>query len=116
MNLRQIITELGLEILTDQRDMEQTQPISGYASDLLSCVMTGAHAGGIWVTLQSHINIVAVAALLELAAVIITENARPEPGTIAKANEQGITLLLTSLPTFEIVGRLWNLGLPSGNL
>ena len=62
-------------------------------------------------TLQSHNNIVAVAALLELSAVIITEGAVPDPDTIARANEEGITLLATNDFTYPVVGKLWELGL-----
>jgi predicted transcriptional regulator len=54
---------------------------------------------------------VAVAALLELSAVIITEGAMPDAGTIEKANQEGIVLLSSELSNFEIVGRLWELGL-----
>ncbi len=71
------------------------KPAGGYASDLLSCVMAGARKNAIWVTLQSHVNIVAVAALLELAAVIITEGVAPDADTLAKAQEEGVVLLGT---------------------
>jgi hypothetical protein len=73
--------------------------------------MAGAKANHLWITLQSHLNIVAVAALLEVAAVIITESAQPDPATIAKANEQGVVLLSTPKPTYEIDGRLWEMGI-----
>ena len=111
MNLKEIIDLLDLETLTDPKDFSTINPTFGYASDLLSCVMAGAQHGGIWVTLQSHINIVAVAALLELSAVIITENSRPDSATISKANAEGITLLLTPKSTFSICGRLWEMGM-----
>ncbi len=111
MTLQDIIETLELQVLTTPKNFSEVTPRSGYASDLLSCVMTGAKHGGLWVTLQAHGNIVAVAALLELAAIIITENARPDPATIAKADEQEVTLLSTALPTFVVVGRLWELGL-----
>lgn len=75
--------------------------------------MAGAPHQGIWVTLQAHANIVAVAALLDQSAVIITEGALPDPATLLKANEEGITLLSTSEPSFAIVGKLWELGLRS---
>jgi hypothetical protein len=114
MTLQDIIEKLDLRVLTEPKDFGQTSPTNGYASDLLSCVMTGAKAGGVWVTLQAHGNIVAVAALLELAAIIITEDAKPDSATVAKANEQGVTLLATSQPSFVVVGRLWELGLRSG--
>ncbi len=87
MTLQEIIKALDLKVLTDPKDFSSITPTCGYASDLLSCVMAGASHQGIWVTLQAHNNIVAVAALLELSAVIITENAQPEAETIAKANQ-----------------------------
>lgn len=114
MNLQEIITKLDLQVLTEPVDFEACQPASGYTSDLLSCVMAGARNKGLWITLQAHGNIVAVAALLELSAIIITEGAVPEQATLDKANEQGINLLSTPLPTFTVVGKLWELGLRAG--
>jgi hypothetical protein len=111
MNLEQIIRDLGLTVLTEPKDFTQMVPSAGYTSDLLSCVMAGAPHQGIWVTLQAHTNIIAVAALLELDAIIITEGAAPDRSTVAKANEEGITLLSTQKPSFFVAGRLWELGL-----
>jgi len=114
MSLQAIITALDLKNLTDPKDFEASQPTSVYASDLLSCVMAGAQAGGVWITLQAHLNIVAVAALLELSAVIITEGAQPDQATLERANQQSVTLLSTPLPTYSVAGRLWELGLRTG--
>jgi hypothetical protein len=111
MNLQQIIDQLNLTILTEPRDFSLILPGGGYTSDLLSCVMAGAKSNCLWITLQAHLNIVAVAALLEVAAIIITEGAKPDSATIAKANEQGIILLSTDKPTFEIDGKLWEMGI-----
>lgn len=111
MNLQQIIENLKLNVLTENNDFSSIVPTSGYASDLLSCVMAGAARGGLWVTLQAHTNIVAVAALLELSAIIITENAAPDEATINKAREEGIVLLSAKESTFYIVGKLWEMGI-----
>jgi hypothetical protein len=111
MSLQQIIEQLELTVLTEPRDFVSIQPAGGYTSDLLSCVMAGAKGNYLWITLQAHLNIVAVAALLEVAAIIITENAQPDPATIAKANEQGVVLLSTPKTTYEIDGRLWEMGI-----
>jgi len=111
LTLQDIIATLELKILTEPKDFQQVTPTSGYASDLLSCVMAGAKGQSVWVTLQAHANVVAVSALLEIGAVIITENAMPEQAVIDKANEQGITLLSTGQPTFYVVGKLWEMGL-----
>jgi hypothetical protein len=110
MNLQQIIDRLNLTVLTGPRDFAEIHPEGGYTSDLLSCVMAGAKSNHLWITLQAHLNIVAVAALLEVAAIIITENAKPDAATISKANEQGIILLSTPKQTFEIDGKLWEMG------
>ena len=109
--LDKIIKELELKVLTETKDFSQITTNSGYTSDLLSCVMAGAPNQGIWVTLQAHNNIIAVAALLDLSAIIITEGALPEPGTIQKANEEEIVLLSTLKSSFYIVGKLWELGI-----
>ena len=111
MNLQQIIDQLNLTVLTQPRDFAAIKAVGGYSSDLLSCVMAGAKKGFIWTTLQAHLNIVAVAALTEVAAVIITENAQPDSTSIAKANQQGVILLSTPQFTYEINGRLWELGI-----
>ncbi|NLF52394.1 MAG: serine kinase [Leptolinea sp.] len=111
MNIQQIINELDLKILTETKEFSSIEPTFGYSSDLLSCVMAGAPKQGIWVTLQAHGNIVAVAALLEITAVIITEGAMPDETTIQKANDEGVTLLSTSCSTFNVIGHLWEMGL-----
>ena len=111
MNLQQIIDQLNLTVLTETREFSNISPTGGYSSDLLSCVMAGARIGYLWTTLQAHLNIVAVAALNEVAAIIITENAQPEAASIAKANQQGVILLSTTQSTYEINGKLWQGGI-----
>jgi hypothetical protein len=115
MTLAQIIEGLNLKVLTAEKDFDAITPMAGYASDMLSHVMACApRDGALWVTLQSHGNIVAVGAVLGLGAIVITEGEKPEQETIAKADEMGITLLATGKPTFEVVGRLWSMGLSCG--
>ena len=116
MTLAQIIAELNLKVLTDSEEFDQIAPTAGYASDMLSRVMACApRDGALWVTLQSHGNIVAVGAVLGLSAIIITEGEVPDRETVAKADEIGITLLSTARPTFEVVGRLWDMGVRCGD-
>ncbi|MCC7359528.1 MAG: hypothetical protein IT317_08635 [Anaerolineales bacterium] len=111
MDLQTIVDDLHLTVLTAPGSLTGVTPSGGYASDLLSCVMAQAAHHSLWVTLQAHGNVVAVAALLDLSAVILAEGAQPEPGLIEKARVEGVTLLATPRPTFEVVGRLWALGL-----
>lgn len=111
MNLQEIITQLNLTVLTHPKPFSSIHPTGGYASDLLSCVIAGAKPGSLWLTIQAHNNIVAVASLNELAAVIITENASPDAAVIEKANEQGVTLLAARENTYQLAGKLWEMGI-----
>lgn len=111
MNLQEIITQLDLTVLTHPKEFSSIHPTGGYASDLLSCVIAGAKPGSLWLTIQAHSNIVAVASLKELAAVIVTENASPEAAVIEKANEQGVTLLAAHENTYQLAGKLWEMGI-----
>ncbi len=111
MKLKKIVDDLNLKVLTPRDDIESVEVISGYCSDLLSCVMTGAEADALWITLMAHGNIVAVAALLDLSAVVITEDAQPEKETLEQAKEKGVILLSTPKDSFHIIGKLWEMGL-----
>jgi hypothetical protein len=114
MRIDDIVQRLHLDIVTSaDLDHEIT---GGYASDLLSCVMAGAKTGNVWVTLQAHPNVVAVASLLELSAVIVTEGVAPDPETIHKAQQVGITLLSTHKDTFTVAGELATLGIRGSRL
>jgi hypothetical protein len=109
MIIQDVIEQLNLSIVTSANLVAQVT--GGYASDLLSCVMASAKAGNVWVTLQAHPNVVAVASLLELSAVIITEGVSPDPETTNKADQEKVTLLATTKDTFTVVGELTALGI-----
>jgi hypothetical protein len=111
MRLEELIHALSLEVQTAPGKLH-TEVTGGYASDLLSCVMARAQVGNVWVTLQAHPNIVAVASLLDLAGIIVTEGMAPDGTTVEKANEEGIPILTTDSTTFTVVGRLFELGVP----
>lgn len=114
MNLKQISDQLKLTLLTQTGVVEDIPVGSAYTSDLLSCVMAGAKPASVWITLQAHMNVIAVATLLEISAVIITENAIPEPAIIQKANEQGVILFSTPETSYTICGQLWEMGVRAG--
>lgn len=109
--LAKIVDELKLEVLSCGEKLDDVTPSGGYSSDLLSCVMAGAAKNDVWVTLQAHSNIVAVAALLDIGAIIITEGAQPDEVTIQKAQDEGVIILSTQLPTYSLIGKLWDMGI-----
>ena len=82
----------------------------GYASDLLSDVMGNSREGDVWITLQKHVNVVAVAQLNGLAAIVLVNGRKPEPDTVAKAEEMGIPIVSTPLQAFEAIGILYSSG------
>ena len=111
MRLEELSRQLSLEVQTAPGKLG-IEVTGGYASDLLSCVMAKAQEGNVWVTLQTHSNIVAVASLHNLAGIIVTEGMALERRTLERANEEGIPILTTELTTFTVVGRLFELGVP----
>jgi len=109
MRLRYIADALGLTVKAGQEGLD-AEVTGGYAADLLSCAMAGANKGNVWVTLQGHLNVVAVASLNELAGVIVTEGKAIAMETASKAEEEGVVLLQTPLSSYQVIGRLWDLG------
>lgn len=111
MTLREIAETLDTEIKTCREALDR-EVTGGYVSDMLSDVLAHAQKGNIWVTLQTHLNIVAVAGMKELAGIIITNGRSPDDTILRKAAEEKILILLTLLPSFEVAGRLYSLGIP----
>ena len=109
MIVREIVEKLCLKAVSGDEALNRTVT-GGYSADLLSCAMARAKTGNVWITLQAHPNIVAVATLLDLPAVIITEGTPVSGDVIAKANEEGIALLCTTWSTFHVVAELARLG------
>lgn len=81
----------------------------GYTSDLLSDVMGHIDEGMLWVTMQTHQNIVAVATLKDVAAVLIVNGASPDEETLEKGKEEDVPLLGTPLSAFEVTGKIYSL-------
>jgi predicted transcriptional regulator len=93
------------------KDQLQEEVTGGYAGDLLSDVIAHSRKGNIWVTIQTHPNIVAVATMKEIVGIILTGGREPDADTVQKAEEEGIPLLVSPLFTFELVGRLYQVGI-----
>jgi hypothetical protein len=110
MNLNDLVKEFGFEVKTGSGHLDRLVT-SGYVSDLLSDVLTHADEGTLWVTLHIHHNIVAVASHKDLAGIVLVQGRQPEQDTIAKAEEEGIPIMVSELSAFELVGRLYKAGI-----
>lgn len=108
MTVQDLVDKLELTVLSGGNGL--SREIDGcYISDLLSDVMGNAEAGNIWITLQTHKNVMAIASLKELSCIILVKGLVPNDETTEQSNEEDIPILQTKLSTFEIAGKVYNL-------
>lgn len=108
MKLKDIVERLELNVLTAKEKLDQ-DVTGGYTSDLLSDVIANSDEGNIWITLQTHQNIIAVAKLKDLSGIIIVNNREPDEETLKKAKEEKVPLMITKETAFETSGKLYML-------
>jgi predicted transcriptional regulator len=108
MQVKDIITILDLKVFGGSQGLDR-EITGGYTSDLLSDVMGHAETGKIWITLQTHKNVIAIASLKDLAAVILIKGNDPDADMLEQAKEEGIPILGSNEEAFEITGKLFNL-------
>lgn len=110
MKLTELIEKLSLRVVTGEGNLD-ADVTRGYCSDMLSDVIGNAEVGGLWITIQKHQNIVAVGVMKSLAGIVLVKDREPEENTIARAREEDLPLLVSSLSSFELAGRLYALGI-----
>jgi predicted transcriptional regulator len=106
MQVKEVAAKLGLKVLAEGREQEVT---GGYASDLLSDVIANAEEGWLWITVQRHLNIVAVAQLKKLAGIVLSRGSEPDAAVLARAEQEGLFILATADDTFTVAGKLYAL-------
>ena len=108
MKVSELIEKLDLTVFSGEKGLDR-EITGAYVSDLLSDVMGNAKEGHVWITLQVHQNVIAIASLKDMAAVILVNNLEPQENTVSHSNDENIPVLGSSLPTFELAGRLYQL-------
>ncbi|MBK9357514.1 MAG: serine kinase [Bacteroidales bacterium] len=108
MKVAEIAEKLNLKVFSGKEGLNN-EVTNGYTSDLLSDVMGHADAGNAWITLQTHKNVMAIASLKDLSAVILVKGFEPEEDMAAHSNEEGIPVLGTSEEAFTISGKLYGM-------
>lgn len=108
MKLQEIIEKVKLEALTnvEERDVDGT-----FISDMLSDVMSSAKPGNLWLTTQTHTNIVSAANLVDVAAVVVTMGKQVPASTVNLANRYHVIILTTPLFNFELAKKMFEIGL-----
>ena len=112
MKVSDLIALVDAKNLTEQVSMDR-EILCGYTCDLLSWVMAHGEEGMAWVTVQTHLNVVAVAALADMACVILPEGIAMEQDVLEKANSEGMCVLTSPLTAYEICGRMAQKGVPA---
>ena len=112
MTVQQLIDALSLTVF--HLDDPGRSVTGAYCGDLLSWVMGRAPADGAWLTIMSNVNVAAVAALTDVACVVLAEGVVPDAPLLDKAKIQGITLLGTELSVYDCAVRLGTLGVGTG--
>lgn len=110
MKLQEIIDSLSLKVETPSADLSR-EVKGAYVSDMMSDVMGNAKDGFLWITIQVHLNIIAVASLKNLSGIILVNGRVPAEDTLKKAIAENIPLMTTPLSAFDLVGMLYGLGL-----
>ena len=110
MTVGQIVDELGMKVLTGKEQLKR-EVANAYCCDLLSRVMAKGGKNCVWITIQPHLNIIAVATLLELACIIIPEDIPVDEKTLVKAEEEQVVILSSSMCAYTISGKLYSLGI-----
>jgi len=108
MKLQSVLPMIQAQVLSAAAEAELT---GCYISDLLSDVLAHAQPGVLWVTIQTHRNVVSVAAMKDIGAVLFTCGRKPDAAVLAEAEQEGIVLLSTTLTTHQAAGKLWEAGL-----
>lgn len=104
MLVRELKEKLGLESVNlAEADTEIT---GCYIGDMLSVVMSKAEEGNVWLTVQTNVNIDAVAVLTEAACIIVVEGMEPDKDTIEKAKLQDVTILKSSDSAYELACKI----------
>jgi hypothetical protein len=110
VRLTELIQKLNLSVRSAKMHLDR-EVTGGYASDLLSDVLANSEEGNLWITLQIHQNIVGVASMKDLAGIILVNSREPEQETLEKAELEKLPIMVTEMPTFKLVGKLYGLGI-----
>lgn len=111
MQVSDFVKLSGGKVLTG--GYEDREIVCGYTCDLLSHVMGKGQADMAWITVQAHMNVIAVAALLDFACVIIPEGLPVDETIISKAAQEDIIIISCGQTAYELVKLLTDGGVPS---
>ena len=101
MKVSELMELIGATNLNPEANLD-TEITCGYSCDLLSWVLAHGKAGMAWCTVQTHVNVIAVSVLMEMACVILVEGVEPEPASLKKAIDEEMPILATTKTAYEV--------------
>ena len=101
MKVIELMELLDAKCLTPDANLE-AEISCGYSCDLLSWVLAHGKAGMAWCTVQTHVNVIAVSVLMEMACVILVEGVEPEEASLKKAIDEEMPILATEKTAYEV--------------
>ena len=108
MTVKDLQSKLNLKALNEATD---TEVEGAFISDMLSDVMAGAKAGNVWITVQTHKNIIAAANLVDVPAIVVVRDKKVPEDTLQMADRVGVTVFTTDLDSFQIAVKLYEAGI-----
>ena len=109
MKVQELLTLLDAKLLTQTPNLD-AEIECGYSCDLLSWVLAHGQEGMAWATVQTHVNVIAVAVLMGMACVVLTEGVEAEEASLERANKEGLPVLSTAKTAYEVCGLMARAG------
>lgn len=110
MTVAELCKQLDLGVAAGEVGLDRT--VDGcYIGDLLSLAMSHVDQDNVWITIQTNMNVVAVATLSEAGCVIIADGFSPDEAAAQKANAEEIPILTTSKSAYQLAAALADLGI-----
>jgi len=113
MTVKELVQAIGCTVASCPARLDRTLT-GAYVGDLLSDVAARAEPGMLWITRQVHAAIVAIAVLKDLGGILIVHGAKPDDATCARAEDEGVPIMLTDMPAFQAAGAVYRLLNPEG--
>ena len=111
MTIRELLDEIPMDILSGGESLDR-EITRGFSCDMMSNVIANGGEGDVWLTFQTHVNVIAIALMKKMTCVILIQNRTLIPQALEKAQKEDLPVLITSLSAYELSGRLYKLGIP----
>ena len=110
LKLRDIVTMLEGKVICGDAFLERAVS-HGFASDLLSDVLTMDSHDVLWLTGLSNLQTIRTAEMADISQIVLVRDKVASPEMLELAKENHIVLIQTRLSMFRSVGLLYQAGL-----